>query len=125
MNWDMVREMRSAGMSIGGHTVNHPVLAQTPLHEQSLEIDGCLRRLGEELGERTISFSYPVGQLDSFNPETRQCLKTAGVQFAFSYSGGYQRFDQWDAYNIRRVAIEPYITRDWFRSIVSLPQWLG
>ena len=27
MTWDMIRELRDAGMSIGGHTVNHPILA--------------------------------------------------------------------------------------------------
>jgi len=61
MTWEMLREMRSTGMTIGGHTVNHPVLARLPQPAQRDEIVACGRRLAEELGEPMRYFSYPVG----------------------------------------------------------------
>src|SRR5690606_17088835 len=30
MDWDMIRELAAGGMTIGGHTVSHPVLSRLP-----------------------------------------------------------------------------------------------
>jgi peptidoglycan/xylan/chitin deacetylase (PgdA/CDA1 family) len=122
MTWDMVREMRAAGMAIGGHTVNHPILGTMPPDRQWEEISTCGERLAAELGEPMNLFSYPVGNRGAFNDDTRACLRRAGVRYAFSYCGGFRRFDEWDDYDIRRVAVETYLTGDWFRAIVTLPR---
>jgi peptidoglycan/xylan/chitin deacetylase (PgdA/CDA1 family) len=125
MNWDMLREMRAAGMTIGGHTVTHPVLAQAPRERQREEILGCGSRLSEEIGEPMRYFSYPVGGPQAFDSVTRDCLLEARVRNAFSYYGGFRRFNDWDDYDVRRVQIETYLTADWFRSIVSLPGYFA
>ena len=121
----MVREMRRTGMCIGGHTVNHPMLARMSPEQQRQEIAGCGERLREELGEPMLAFSYPVGGLGSFDARTRGCLERAGVRHAFSYYGGFRQFDNWDDYDIRRIAVESYICADWFRALVTLPQWFS
>lgn len=125
MTWDMLREMKTAGMTIGGHTVNHPVLARMTSQGQRHEILECGRRLATELGEPMRYFSYPVGGITAFDATTRECLREAGVSYAFSYYGGYRRFDDWDDYDVRRVAIETEMDADWFRCIVSLPRLFG
>ena len=121
MDWDMVRQMRDGGMTIGGHTMNHPVLARVTPRQQREEILGCGRRLAEALGEPMRYFSYPVGGRGAFDAVTRDCLREAGVRFAFSYYGGCRRFSDWDDYDVRRVAVETDRTSDWFRSIVAWP----
>jgi len=123
MTWEMLREMRSAGMTIGGHTVNHPVLARLPQPAQRDEIVACGRRLAEELGEPMRYFSYPVGGLDAFDAGTRACLRDTGVHYAFSYYGGYRTFDDWDDMDVRRIAIESELKRRALRAIATLP-WL-
>lgn len=125
MTWDMVREMRDAGMTIGGHTIHHPILARMPREAQWQEIWGCGQRLQTELGEPMLFFSYPVGGLSAFNEDTRDCLDKAGVRYAFSYYGGYRTFGEWDDYDIRRIAIESNITADWFEAIFAMPQLFG
>jgi peptidoglycan/xylan/chitin deacetylase (PgdA/CDA1 family) len=125
MTWDMVREMRAAGMVIGGHTVHHPVLAQLSPERQWQAISGCARRFGEELGEPMSYFSYPVGQRDSFNDDTRACLRKAGIRYAFSYYGGFRTFGSWDDLDVRRIAVESYMGPDWVRAIVTLPGAFG
>ncbi|MCX6550825.1 MAG: polysaccharide deacetylase family protein [Acidobacteria bacterium] len=125
MTWDMLREMRAAGMVIGGHTVNHPVLAQLPVERQCAEIEGCGRRLAEELGEPMRHFSYPVGERYSFTSATRACLQKAGVRYAFSYYGGTRRYRRWDDLDIRRIAVESYMDPDWLRAAVKLPGIFG
>lgn len=122
MTWDMLRAMKASGMTIGGHTISHPVLARAPREIQRKEIEGCSQRLATELGEPMRYFSYPVGGPDAFDSITRECLQNVGVRYAFSYYAGYRGFEDWDDYDIRRVPVESNLTRDWFRSIVALPQ---
>lgn len=122
MTWDMIRQMRREGMWIGGHTMSHPILARLDPEEQQREITGCAGRLREELGQPMRWFSYPRGKRDAFNDHTRQCLKNAGVEAAFSYYGGFSRFDRWDPYDVRRAAIELDVSHPWFEAILALPQ---
>ena len=125
MTWDMLREMQTRGMTIGGHTVNHPVLTRAPREIQRREIGECSRRLSEELGQPMRFFSYPVGGDQAFDAVTRQCLREVGVQYAFSYYAGYRRFSDWDDYDIRRVPVEADLSAQWFRSTLLLPQLLA
>jgi peptidoglycan/xylan/chitin deacetylase (PgdA/CDA1 family) len=125
MNWDMLREMRAAGMTVAGHSATHTILARAPRERQRDEIFGCATRLAQELGEPMRYFSYPVGGPNSFDSVTQDYLREAGVRYAFSYYGGFRRFGDWNNYDVRRVAVEPYLTADWFRSIVTLPQLLA
>ena len=64
----------------------------------------------------------PIGDAQAIDAVTRDCLREAGVQYAFSYYGGMRRWADWDDYDIRRVGVETHLIPEWFRSIVSLPQ---
>ncbi|MBV8610095.1 MAG: polysaccharide deacetylase family protein [Singulisphaera sp.] len=119
----MLREMKRAGMWIGGHTASHPILARLSRPLQDAEIAECRRRIAAELREpMTRFFSYPNGGPGDFNDDTRSCLADHGVEFAFSYYGGFRRFDDWDPYDIRRVGVEKEMTLDQFRAVTTLPQ---
>ncbi len=122
MNWDMLREMKAGGMTFGGHTAKHPVLARLSREEQAREIAECKQRLEVELGGPVTTFSYPNGSTDSFNEDTRACLREQGFEFAFSYYGGLQRFDAWDPYDLKRTAVELYTTPSLFTATMTLPR---
>jgi peptidoglycan/xylan/chitin deacetylase (PgdA/CDA1 family) len=122
MTWDNIRDLHAAGMHIGGHTVNHPVLARLTADEQEREIVGCKQRIETELGERMRSLSYPDGGRDSFDQDTRRILAANGVEFGFSYYGGYRRFTDWDPYDVRRRWLSRSVTRDRFALMLTLPQ---
>lgn len=122
MTWDMVREMRRGGMSFGGHTVTHPVLANLSASDQDWEVGECKRRLVEELAEPITAFSFPVGGRSSFNVFTRTALATHGFKLAFTYYGNYCRPGHQDLYAISRTAIETDIDQRQFRAVVTLPQ---
>jgi len=123
MTWDMLREMVAGGMTIGGHTVNHPILARMSRDRQAEEISGCEQRLRDELGIPMHAFAYPVGSREAFNDDTRACLRAAGVKNAFSYYGGFRPRERWDAYDIPRIAVEQDTTFAEFRAAVMFP-WL-
>lgn len=122
MSWDMVREMRAGGMTFGGHTVTHPILANLSAEQQDWEIAECKRRLVEELGEPIEAFSFPVGGPSSFNSFTRTSLVQHGFRMAFTYYGTYCRFGHKDLHAISRTAIETDIDPPQFRAVVTLPQ---
>ncbi len=106
MTWDMARELRAAGMAIGGHTVAHPVLARLSRERQREEIAGCARRLREELGEAMRWFAYPVGSRDAFTAQTAELLRESGVELAFSYYGGFAGPARWDPLDVPRVHVD-------------------
>jgi peptidoglycan/xylan/chitin deacetylase (PgdA/CDA1 family) len=106
MTWDMARELRAAGMAIGGHTVAHPVLARLSRERQREEIAGCARRLREELGEPMRWFAYPVGARDAFTADTAELLRECGVELAFSYYGGFAAAARWDPLDVPRVHVD-------------------
>jgi peptidoglycan/xylan/chitin deacetylase (PgdA/CDA1 family) len=122
MTWDNVRELRASGMHIGGHTVTHPLLAQLSVDEQEQEILGCKMRIEAELGEPMRYFAYPYGERDSFDDNTRRSLADHGVELAFSYYHGYQRFRDWDPYDVRRRGLGPCVTPRRFALMLTLPQ---
>lgn len=61
MTWDEVRALDAAGIDIGGHTVNHAVLANLPLSAARREIQGCRDAIAEALGKPPRHFAYPNG----------------------------------------------------------------
>lgn len=122
MTWDMVREMRRGGMSFGGHTVTHPILANLSSQQQDWEVAECKRRLVEELGEPITAFSFPVGGRSSYNAFTRTSLATHGFRMAFTYHGTYCRPGHEDLYAISRTAIETDVDQPQFRAVMTLPQ---
>jgi peptidoglycan/xylan/chitin deacetylase (PgdA/CDA1 family) len=122
MTWEMARELRDAGMSIGGHTVTHPLLARVPPERQREEILGCASRLVAELGEPLRWFAYPVGSPDAFTRATEALLREAGVELAFSFYGGYARPDHWNPMDVPRVHIGPGYPRALLRAALALPR---
>jgi peptidoglycan/xylan/chitin deacetylase (PgdA/CDA1 family) len=121
LTWDMVREMCRGGMSMGAHTVNHPVLARQSLEAQRSEIAGSLERIAEETGKRPVSFSYPDGTRGSFDDTARALLEHGGVRFGFSNYGGIAQPGSWDPYDIPRISLGHQMTRHRFRGIATLP----
>lgn len=121
LTWEMVREMRSGGMSMGAHTVNHPVLARHGRDTQHAEIVGSIERIAEEIGERPALFSYPDGTRGSFDGTSRDLLDESGVRLAFSNYGGIAQPGRWDPYDIPRISLGHQMTRHRFRGIATLP----
>ena len=122
VSWRMVRELRAAGVEIGGHTVRHPVLARLTRPEQSDEVARCKARLEQELGEPMRWFAYPVGQRDSFDDRTREVLRTHGVELGFSCYGGYSSPRSWDPYDVRRATVGAGTTLERLAELTAVPQ---
>ena len=125
MTWDMLREMQAGGMTFGGHTVNHPILANSTADQQDWEVGECQRRLIDELGGPIDAFSYPNGKRGDFNEFTRAALRSHGYRWAFSYSGGHCHPAHADHFDLPRAAVETDIDLSLFRATATLPQFFS
>ncbi|NBC48490.1 MAG: polysaccharide deacetylase family protein [Gammaproteobacteria bacterium] len=102
-----VRELSAAGMTIGGHTQTHPILARTADEQARKEIADGREALEGLLGEPVRLFAYPNGKpgqdYDARHVAiVRECGFDAAVSTAWgvstSKSDRYQlaRFTPWD-----------------------------
>jgi peptidoglycan/xylan/chitin deacetylase (PgdA/CDA1 family) len=87
-----VRRLRDAGMGIGGHTVNHPILASTDPAEARREIAQGREYLEGLLGERLTLFAYPNGRPhQDYRAEHVEMVKAMGFRAAVSTAWGAAR----------------------------------
>lgn len=121
MSWDHVREMRASGMTIGAHTINHPILSRLSAQDQLAEVKGSRDRIAQEIGETPRLFAYPVGKPYTFNEHTHAALKQANFSYAFSFYGGHQPFAPVNRFDVRRATINRGVTLPIFQAKVALP----
>ncbi len=120
-----VRELAHAGMTIGAHTVHHPILSGLPEDEASAELVEGRRRLEQIIGGPVRFFAYPNGMPGrDYSAVHVRLVRQAGFEAALTTAWGaarpgcdlYQipRFTPWDrgclrfglrlANNLRQVA---------------------
>jgi peptidoglycan/xylan/chitin deacetylase (PgdA/CDA1 family) len=86
-----VRELRAlaeAGMTIGAHTMSHPVLSQMQLQMARAEIVESRAALEAALQMNVWAFAYPFGDAASVTPEVLAVARDAGYELAFLNFGG-------------------------------------
>jgi peptidoglycan/xylan/chitin deacetylase (PgdA/CDA1 family) len=107
MTNEQVRSLVQAGMDVGGHTVNHPILARVDVETARREIDDNRRALGAIAGKPPSLFAYPNGTPGKdYAYVHTQLARAAGYKAALTTSWGaahtrcdpYQlpRFTPWD-----------------------------
>jgi peptidoglycan/xylan/chitin deacetylase (PgdA/CDA1 family) len=88
MTSDELRQLSLAGMTIGAHSISHPLLSQMPLALARAEIAGSRERLESSLLERIWAFAYPFGDSLSVTPEVLALPGQLGFATAFLNFGG-------------------------------------
>ncbi|MFZ0731560.1 MAG: polysaccharide deacetylase family protein [Candidatus Sulfotelmatobacter sp.] len=88
-----LRQLVSAGMTIGAHTMDHPLLSVMPEHLAFEEISGCKAALESVLGTPVWGMAYPFGGPDSINPYVVDMPLRAGFEAAFLNFGGGLGFE--------------------------------
>jgi peptidoglycan/xylan/chitin deacetylase (PgdA/CDA1 family) len=81
-------QLASAGMTIGAHTLSHPVLSQSATEAAYTEISESRMRLETVLKKPVWAFAYPFGDPQSVNAEVLAMAKQAGFEAAFLNFGG-------------------------------------
>jgi len=84
-----LQRLAAAGMSIGAHTMSHPMLSLMPAELAYAEIAESRTRLEAALQQRVWAFAYPFGDPQSVTPQVLSMTQKAGFEAAFlNYGGG-------------------------------------
>ena len=83
-----LRQLTAAGMTIGAHTLSHPMLSQLPVPLAQAEISDSKARLESVLQARVWALAYPFGDPESVTPQVLSMAKDAGFSAAFLNFGG-------------------------------------
>lgn len=96
-----LREMHTAGMEIGSHTVNHIRLPEISDAALASELNDSKRTLEDLLGTSVESFAYPYGD---WNEHCEAAVKLAGYRQACTTRTGAALKDR-NRYRLRRLAV--------------------
>jgi len=116
MRRDEIREMQQGNISIGSHTLSHPVLSRVPEEQALREISGSKKILEHELGCEVPYFAYPVGRKADYNEDTKR-LVSGEYECAVTTVRGLNSVNG-DLYELKRVLIGTFSFR-WFKSEIS------
>jgi peptidoglycan/xylan/chitin deacetylase (PgdA/CDA1 family) len=82
LSWAQVREMRSAGIFFGSHTLSHPVLSQLDIADIEKELRESKSILETRLGEPVLDFAFPFGKAEDCGPIARAAVARCGYRSA-------------------------------------------
>jgi peptidoglycan/xylan/chitin deacetylase (PgdA/CDA1 family) len=89
MSSAQVRALVEVGMDVGGHTVNHPILARVDAATARWEIEEGRRRLAAITGAPVALFAYPNGKPgQDYGPIHAQMVEQMGFEAAVSTAWG-------------------------------------
>jgi peptidoglycan/xylan/chitin deacetylase (PgdA/CDA1 family) len=84
MGWDQLAELDASGLiTLGAHTVSHPVLAALDLDRLSAEVTGCRDALSGFRSFRKV-FAYPYGDAPAIGDWAKRAVREAGFEAAFT-----------------------------------------
>jgi len=83
-----LRTLAGVGMTIGAHTMSHPVLSQMAPDSARQEIGECRAKLESVLQKPVWAFAYPFGDAASVTPQVLALPQEAGFAAAFLNFGG-------------------------------------
>lgn len=81
LTWEMLAEMRDAGMTIGSHSKTHAFLINESRERIQDEVSSSRAALQQKLGIEAECFAYPGG---CFNATVVEAVHQAGYQLAFT-----------------------------------------
>lgn len=100
LSWDQIKEMSSAGVTIGNHTRTHLHMAAATIERSRSEIRHARQRLSDVLSVESSLFAYPYGESSN---EVRELVIAEGFTAAFGQHSGVAHSAD-DIYYIPRFA---------------------
>lgn len=90
LDWDGIRQLAGdAGVTIGAHTLTHPMLAKQTAEVARREIVASKAAIEQAIGRPVRHFAYPVGDPGSAGPREFQFAAEAGFETALTTRPGH------------------------------------
>src|SRR3989338_954193 len=103
LSWEQVRRLDREGMTIGAHTVHHPILSRLPLAQAGDEILRSKQEIEQRLGHSIAMFCYPNGTFSDITPPIARLVERAGFEAAVAAEDGPNDHRS-DRFSLLRVA---------------------
>ncbi len=101
LSWQQLKELESAGISIGSHTRQHARLTELSDEDMVDEISSSRKILEDNLGKKVDYFAYPYGLC---NDQVIDTVKESGYTAACSTLSGFNRPGE-NPFKLRRIDI--------------------
>jgi peptidoglycan/xylan/chitin deacetylase (PgdA/CDA1 family) len=89
MGWNELKQLAGDELvTIGAHTIRHPVLARLRAHEARSEMEGGARRIEARLGVGPVHLAYPVGNAAAAGEREFALAAEAGFKTAVTTRPG-------------------------------------
>lgn len=111
LTWDMVREMADQDVSIGSHTMSHPILSRESRERVRLELRDSKTRLETVLQRAVDAFAYPNGRSEDFNDMVVEEAKEAGYSSAVTTMPGINTAAT-DSFMLKRIEVHNRMCSD-------------
>ena len=85
MNWDQVRELRDAGVTIGSQTHTHLHMARRGPTDSRMDVEAANKSFVSELGQAPKLMAYPYGEAGL---ASMTVVRDLGFKFAFGQHSG-------------------------------------
>lgn len=115
LSWHELRDISSAGIEVGAHTVSHPQLDILGLAKAEAEIKGSKSALEDQLGQSVRSFAYPHGY---YSRSTRRLVRDAGFTSACRVRHALASMTE-DLYALSRIIMTSSIGVDDLHELLS------
>lgn len=119
LTWPQVKGLRSGGMEVGSHSVNHGFLDVLTTEELRHQIQMSKSVLEKNLEEEIVSFSYPNGNL---NQDVIKAVSDAGYKFAVSYKHSIAIPTSANRFTLPRVHVETDVGLELFKGNLFFPE---
>ena len=118
LTWSEVRELVRGGITIGSHTVEHPIMASLDEGRRRDEVVESKQEIERHLGMPCTLFSYPNGTAADFDDRDKANLRNAGYVAAATQIAGVND-KQTDRFALKRLNIGQGHTPQLFIAQVS------
>jgi len=102
LRWHQIKEMASAGISFGAHTLTHPILSRLTAEDARRELAESKRRIEDEIQTPVSLLAYPVGRPIDYSPAIRTIARELGYAAAVTTTPGVNLRND-DLFLLRRV----------------------
>ena len=104
LTWGQTKQLASGGITIGSHTVAHPIMSSLDEDRRRVEVMQSKQEIERHLGTPCKLFSYPNGTSNDFCESDKESLREAGYLAAVTQIAGVND-EQTDHFELRRVNI--------------------
>jgi len=112
-----LKGLAAAGMTIGAHTLSHPVLSAQPPERARVEISDCRGKLENCIKQPVWALAYPIGNDAAVGEREYQFAEDAGYEVAFMNVPG--KLSTLHKFSIPRVHVTAEMSLDVYEAHVS------